>query len=390
MQKNYLRLNFPGCSHVGQGAIEVLGEEAASRGSSAMLVTGRTALKKAGITDRLVGLLEDAGLSVAVFDRVPPEPEIDIVDELRRAIRSEGCDIVVEAGGGSVMDVGKAAAALAREKLKTRKYHTGEPVTTEGLPHIAVATTSGTGSEVTRVSVLIDHSRDVKKSMRTPGIMPDVSITDPELTVSCPPSVTAASGMDAYVQAVESYFSRHAIPVTEALSLHAAGLIVRNLRRVWEDGEDIEARSAVAQGSYMAGLALGSARLGAVHGLAHPIGLLYDLPHGVVCGMLMPAVLRLNRQSVPDKYDALRQELGGDPVRVTNALLRDTEVPRSLSSYPDDDGEELIINYALGSGSSKANPVPVTREYVREVLTELTETDEPPEAEPGGDEDVLE
>jgi alcohol dehydrogenase class IV len=236
-----------------------------------------------------------------------------------------------------------------------------------------VATTSGTGSEVTKVSVLINREADLKKSMRDPDIMPDVSITDPELTVPCPPGVTAASGMDAFVQAVESYLSSHAIPVTESLSLRAASLVQNYLPAAYEDGEDREARYGVAQGSYMAGLALGSARLGAVHGLAHPVGLLFDRPHGEVCAALLPEVLRRNKMAAGEKYDTLRHALRGDPVARTEALLDDLELDRTLGSYPDGAGEDMVTDYALDSGSSAANPVQVTPDYVRGVLEAITE-----------------
>lgn len=374
MELKKLLLNFPGRSHVGQGAVEELGPEVADLGSRAMLVTGRSALAEAGITDRLIGIMEDAGLEVELFDRVPPEPEVEVVDELRDAIDESDCDTVVEAGGGSAMDVGKAAAALVREDGDTAEYQLGKrDVTTDGLPHAAVATTSGTGSEVTKVSVLINREADLKKSMRDPDIMPDVSVTDPELTVPCPPSVTAASGMDAFVQAVESYLSRHAIPVTESLSLRAASLIHNHLPAAYEDGENREARYAVAQGSYMAGLALGSARLGAVHGLAHPVGLLFDRPHGEVCAALLPEVLRLNRMAAGEKYDTLRHALRGDPVARTEALLDDLELDRTLGSHPGEEGERMVIDYALDSGSSAANPVEVTPDYVRGVMEAITE-----------------
>ncbi len=373
MELKKLLLNFPGRSHVGQGAVEELGTEAARLGSSAMLVTGRRALAEAGITDRLTGLMEEAGLDVTLFVRVPPEPEVEVVDELRETIAGCACDLVVEAGGGSAMDVGKAAAALAREKAATDEYQMGrQEISTEGLPHVAVATTSGTGSEVTKVSVLINRDEDLKKSVRAPGIMPDVSITDPELTVPCPPRVTAASGMDAFVQAVESYLSRHAIPVTESLSLRAASLIHDHLPAAYSGGEDRQARNAVAQGSYMAGLALGSARLGAVHGLAHPVGLLFDRPHGEVCAALLPEVLRRNRAAAGEKYDILHHALGGDPVARTQELLDELNLSRVLGDYPGDEGEKMVIDYALDSGSSAANPVGVTPDYVRAVLDDIT------------------
>lgn len=366
-----LRLSFPGASHVGWGAVGVLGQEAAALGSRALLVTGRRALREAGVTDRLVALLTDAGVGAEPFELVPPEPEVEAVDAARRAIRERGCDLVVGAGGGSAMDTAKAAAALAFEDAPTAEFHGGRQITRPGLPHIAVATTSGTGAEVTRNSVLTDPATRLKKSIRGDGVMPTVSITDPELTLSCPPEVTAAAGVDALVQAIESFFSVHAIPTTEALSLAAVRLIVEHLPTAFTEGDSREARAAMSEGSYMAGLALGSARLGAVHGLAHPVGLCYGLAHGVVCGALMPPVLRSNIRAAPEKCEALRAAMGGDPVQLFCAMLDRLDLLRTLGDYPDETWEREIVAYAVGSGSGKANPTPVDEAYVRAVLAEV-------------------
>jgi alcohol dehydrogenase len=368
-----LQLNFPGRSHVGPGCVEALGPEAAALGSRALLVTGRHALREAGITDRLVELLEAAGLEVALFEEVPPEPGLAAVDAARRAISQQECDLVVEAGGGSAMDAGKAAAALAGEKASTADFHAGRGVERPGLPHIAVATTAGTGAETTRNAVITDPASDLKKSIRGDGLLPTVSITDAELALSCPPPVTAASGMDALVQAIESYFSAHAIPTTEALSLEAIRLSAENLAEAYRNGGDLEARAAMAEASFMAGLALGSARLGAVHGLAHPLGLCYELPHGVVCGALMPAVLQSNVRAAPDKYERLRSVLGSNPASTLETMLDRLDMPRSLGPYPSTPWEQRIIEYALKSGSAAANPTQVDASYVRAILQRVTD-----------------
>jgi alcohol dehydrogenase class IV len=368
-----LRLNFPGVSHVGPGCIEVLGEEASGLGSRALLVTGRTALRRAGITDRLGDLLRNAEIEVVLFERVPPEPDVGTVDAARERIGESRCDLVVEAGGGSAMDVGKVAAALAHEDGPTAEFHGGRTITRPGLPHVAIATTAGTGAEVTRNGVITNPETKLKKSIRGDGVMPTVSITDPELTLSCPPDVTAAAGMDALVQAIESFFSVKAIPTTEALSLRAAELIALNLSPAFENGQNLPARAAVSEGSYMAGLALGSARLGAVHGLAHPVGLCYGRPHGVVCAALTPPVLERNREAEPAKYEALREAMGGDPVALLRAMNEGFGLPRTLGPPRSAEWEQIILDYALGSGSSAANPVPVDAQFVREILEEVSE-----------------
>jgi alcohol dehydrogenase class IV len=268
------------------------------------------------------------------------------------------------------MDVGKAAAALAGEQAPTAEFHGPRGIVRPGLPHVAVATTAGTGTEATRNSVLTDPAHRLKKSIRGDGLLPAVAIVDPELTLACPPDVTAAAGMDALVQAVESLLSVHAVPSTEALSLAAVGMIVRHLPGAWADGTDLAARAAMAEASHMAGLAMGSARLGAVHGLAHPIGLCTGLPHGVVCAALMRPVLERNRAAAPAKYGRLRQAMGAEPDAAWRGLLGRLGLPATLGPYPDADWERAIIDYAVASGSSRANPAPVDEAFVRGVLHE--------------------
>ena len=366
-----LKLSFPRCVHIGPGAVRHLGEKAARLGQRVLLMTGRRALRKSGTLDRLLALMGDAGISVEVFDEVPPEPDLATVDRARERLRRADCDVVIGLGGGSALDVGKAAAALAVADGPTAVYHAGAEVPTRGLPHVAVPTTAGTGSEATSNSVLIDADGMVKKSLRGPTLLPDVCIVDAELTLSCPPSVTAASGMDALVQAIESYVSVQAVATTEALSLEAARAIGRSLPVAYEDGAGLPARAAMVEASFMAGLALGSARLGAVHGLAHPVGMRYGLPHGVVCGVLAPHVFRRNAPAVGEKYARLAEAMGGDPADRTESLLDRLALPRSVGPYPDAEGERTIMEYALSSGSSCANPVMVDEAYVRGILKEV-------------------
>jgi alcohol dehydrogenase len=345
-----------------------LGEEAARIGRRALLVTGRGALKKAGITQRLVQLLEAAGVEVELFDEVRPEPDVLVVDRARERIRLGACDLVVEAGGGSALDVGKAAAALALADAPTAEYHRGMAMPERGLPHIAIPTTAGTGSEATPNSVLTDAALMLKRSIRGAALVPHVCVVDGALTVSCSPTVTAASGMDALTQAIESYLSIHAIPFTEALSREAVKMIVPNLTAAFARGDDLPARAAMLEASFMAGVALANARLGAVHGLAHPLGVIYGLPHGVVCAVLLPHVLRRNAEAASEKYGVLEHTMGGDPVEKTEELLSALSLPRTMGQYPDAREEGAIIEEALKSGSSLANPVPVDEGFVIEIL----------------------
>ncbi len=353
----------------GRGCIRSLGDEARRLGSGALVVTGRTALRKSGTTERIQKILEDAGMRVVLFEKVPPEPDLESVDGARRALRENSCDLVVAAGGGSAMDAGKAAAALAREKEPAHAYFYGKDVTKEGLPCIAIATTSGTGAEATENSVLSDPEGKVKASIRTPGIMPRVAMVDPELTLSVPPGVTASAGMDALTQAIESFVSIHASPITDALACDAVELLSWSVLRCFKEPTDIDAREAASYGSLMAGIALANARLGAVHGMAHPVGVRYHIPHGVVCSVLLPPVLEMNRPSAPKKYAALDRIFGQDSVRFVKNLQMELGLPETFRDYHVSRRDfDAIALESMKSGSLKANPKKMTPADVKAIL----------------------
>ncbi len=355
--------------HFGWGLVRELGPVVAEWGRRALLVTGRRALRQAGTTDRLVQLLQAAKVDVRLFEEVEPEPDVAICDAGRRICRQESIEVVIGAGGGSAMDVAKVVAGLANELPPTCEYHGQRTASVPGLPFVAVPTTSGTGAEVTPNGVISDRERGVKKSIRHPGFLARAALVDPELTVSTPPRVTAQSGLDAFVQAVESYTSRHAWPVTEALSLRAAQLIAGHIRTAYHDGRDVVARTAMSAGSLMAGIALANARAGVVHGLAHSLGIRLGLPHGLVCGTLFPHAVELNRETVREKYEALSAVVGADLLGFARSLLREFDVPEDFGDYGlrEQDFSEVVTE-AMASGSTRANPKAVTEEDVRHML----------------------
>jgi len=357
----------------GIGSISELPDEAAMLGDSAFLVTGQASLRASGRLQEIVGLLDAKGVDVTIYSARPGETTTAEVDEARELFAMGGCEFVVAIGGGSVLDLGKAVAALARAGSKTSHYLADAEVESSGVPMIAVPTTSGTGSEATPNSVLIDFDRRIKKSLRAPGMMPLVAILDPELTVSVPPDVTASSGMDAFTQAVESYLSVHATPLTEALSISAVELISGNIRAAHKNGADISARSAMAYGSFQAGVAMANARLGAVHGIAHPLGARYGVPHGVACAVLLPRVLEINRPAASEKMVRLDRVAGRDVVRFTFELLSALGLPADLKEYQLDRNDfPAIVEESLASGSLKANPKKFTAEDVLEVLKKIS------------------
>jgi len=357
----------------GAGSLGCVGQRAAGLGSRALVVTGRSAMRESGATGRVLHLLGRAGVEGVVFDQVEHDPDVTTVDAGRAACREGRCHVVVGLGGGSALDAAKAIAGLAGETAPTADFQQGKAIGQPALPIIAIPTTSGTGAEVTKNAVLSDRSRRLKKSIRAESLMPAVAIVDPELTVSCPPRVTAAAGMDALVQAIESFTSVHATPLTEALSFEAARRLVGSLAAAWEDGSDLAAREDCAYGSLMAGMALANARLGAVHGIAHPLGARYGLEHGVACALLMPHVMRLNRDHVGDKYARLSALAGRDIVAFVEGLVERFGLRRALDAVtiPREDFA-AIAKESMPSGSLKANPRKFTEDDVVAVLEALT------------------
>jgi alcohol dehydrogenase len=356
----------------GWGSLSELGRLTAPLGRRALLVTGRSAMKKAGITDRAVMVLREAGLAAEVWDHAEPEPDVLNADAAREAARRFAADVVLGLGGGSAMDVAKVASGLAGETAPTVEFLGGRKIAGPCLPFVAIPATSGTGSEATVNSVLSDRAQHVKTSIRDDRLMARVALVDPELTVACPADITAHSGLDALSQAIESYISMHATPITEALSLRAAEELAASLETAVRRPADREARTRAALGSLMAGLALGNARLGVIHGLVHPLGVRYGIPHGLACGVLLPTALEYNREAMGPKYAALARALGGDPVEFVRRLLDRVGVKESLRPF----GVQAALfgtlaDESLPSGSLKANPRTVTRDDLIAMLRRL-------------------
>jgi alcohol dehydrogenase class IV len=362
----------PGEIRFGWGAAAALPEEAARWGQRPLMVTG-TALRRTGRLEPLLEGLRAAGLEPAVHEGVPPEPTLAALQLAMDVCAAAGADSVIAIGGGSVLDVGKGAAALAGAGVTAVEFFAGDPIPSSGRPIIAVPTTSGTGSEVTRVCVLADPEHRRKASIRADSMLPRLAIVDPELTISCPSVVTAHSGMDAFVQAVEAFVSNGANPLTDALASDAARTAAGALRTAVRDGADRPAREAMALASLMAGLALNTARLGLVHGLAHPIGALTGAAHGLLCGLLLPPVMEYNLGAAESKYARLAQELRAAPANSSDAtaahslvqfvreLGANVGVPGRLREVGlPQDALEYIAAETMPSGSTKANPRPVS------------------------------
>ncbi len=278
----------------GPGKRHSLPEEAARFGNRVLLLTGSTSIHNSGHGDEIVSALKSGGFTL-FQETIAQEPSPELVDRITNQHRGSAIDVVVAVGGGSVMDAGKAVSALLPVELGVKHYlegvgdmeHPGNKV-----PFIALPTTSGTGSEMTKNAVLSEvGEHGFKKSLRHDNFIPDTAIIDPEMMLSCPAGLTASSGMDAFTQLMEAYVSRQSNPFTDALALQGIKQVKRYLIRAYLEGDqNLEARSGMALAAMFSGIALAHAGLGLVHGFASPMGAYYQIPHGVVCGSLLAPV----------------------------------------------------------------------------------------------------
>ena len=280
-------------------------------GEKALLVTdkGLRAIKD-GAVDKTLHYLREAGIEVAIFDGVEPNPKDTNVRDGLAVFRREQCDIIVTVGGGSPHDCGKGIGIAATHEGDLYQYAGIETLTNPLPPIVAVNTTAGTASEVTRHCVLTNTETKVKFVIVSWRNLPSVSINDPLLMIGKPAALTAATGMDALTHAVEAYISKDANPVTDAAAMQAIRLIARNLRQAVALGSNLQARENMAYASLLAGMAFNNANLGYVHAMAHQLGGLYDMPHGVANAVLLPHVARYNLIANPEKFADIAELMG--------------------------------------------------------------------------------
>ena len=328
--------------HFGPGSIHTLPEILATEGVTRPLLVMDPGLIKAGQDRPVIDPLEAAGVPFILFDQVDPEPGLRLADRAAALAAENGCDGVVGIGGGSAMDVAKAAAILVTNGGRAVDYLGLGRIKKKGLPRIMVPTSAGTGAEVTFTAVFINEETGAKGGMNGDPLYPDVALLDPELTLSLPAPVTAATGIDALTHALEAYTSIQANPISETYSIKAMELIISSIRAAWADGRNLEARSAMLLGSLLAGKALAIAGVGLVHAMAYPLGGLFGIPHGLANAVLLPYVTGYNLIGNLDKHCRIAALLGQKidqlpprqaaetAVQALHQLNRDLEIPASL------------------------------------------------------------
>ena len=361
-------------------------------GKKILIVTGGKSLKQSGKWDSVISNLEKRAIDFSLI-QVSSEPSPSLIDDYVSKFKNKQLDLVVSIGGGSVIDTGKAISAMLTKNYSIKNYlegvgskiHDGNKI-----PFIAIPTTSGTGSEATKNAVISEiGSNGFKKSLRHDNLVPNVAIVDPTLTVSCPPSVTAACGMDAFTQLLESYVSPEGSPATDVLALNGMEFMSKYILSISSyDASNLEARSFMAYGSLISGITLANAGLGIIHGLASSIGGFFEIPHGVICGTLLAEATRININVLQNqrssgkvrlrKYAKIGAILTGEKAKnihnidkFCTALKNTLDIwvselqidPLRKYGIRDNDVDKIVDNTSL-----KNNPVHLSKENIKNIL----------------------
>lgn len=355
-------------------------------GKKGLLITGNTVKTKSGAFPEIMNEFTSKGVAVAEIIREGKEPTTREVDAIASTIKKDGYDWILGIGGGSTLDLAKAASGLARNEGSSADYQGGKDLVRDGVPFIAVPTTAGTGSEITNNAVLINEEKRLKLSIRGDKMMARVAVFDPVLTRSMPPQVTAYTGLDALTQAIEAYVSKASNPMADLLAERAIEAIWGSLFNAFRNGNDLNAREQMLYGSLLSALAFSNAKLGAVHGFAHPIGVLHAIPHGLICGVLLPHVMRFNLagniHDVTRKYGWIGRKMIGksgreslSDVELANMainsifdLLESMRLPTRLAGLGlKADDFPAILDETKGS-SLQNNPRDTSRELLEKIL----------------------
>lgn len=311
------------------------------QGQRAFIITDQ-GVAKAGLLDMLLDVLKKDGIEVGAFDQVIPEPPIDTVEEIAEQVKAGGFDVIVGFGGGSSIDVAKVVSILVTNGGPAEQYVGIDMIPKKGLPTIMIPTTAGTGSEVTPNAIFSFPAEEVKKGIVSPKLIADVALVDPVFTYCLPPAITANTGMDALIHAMESYLAKKANKMTEEIALNAINLISQNLRTAVHCGDNVEARYNMALGSLMAGISFGNTGVGAVHALAMSMGGKVAIPHGLANSLMLCEVMKYNMVGQMEKFAIMAEALGENttdlPLRkaakkvidALESLIADVGIPTRL------------------------------------------------------------
>lgn len=382
-------MNFEFCTSsrvvFGRGVFDRLGELVGSMGARAMVVRGGAHLDRSGVMGRLRDMMAGVGVEIAQYV-VVGEPKVGVVDEALRVAREARSEMVIGLGGGSALDAAKAVAGLLTMGGEALDYMEvvgrGRPIDRPSAPLVAVPTTAGTGTEVTRNAVLAYEPARFKASMRSLHLIPRVALVDPQLTDSVPAAVTASTGLDALTQLIEPYVSKGATPITDGLALEGMRLAGRSLSRAFAKGADASARDDMSLASLLGGVCLANAGLGAVHGFAAPLGAMFPIPHGTACAALLAPVMEANvlalrRQDSPvlgryatmgEVLTARRYSTADEAIEAGLAFVREVVgvlgIPGLRAYGVGESDVQEVVEAASKASSMRYNPVDLTPEVL--------------------------
>lgn len=379
------KIEMPTEVYYGPESLQSVKEATKKFGSKVLLISDNI-IEKVGYVDTVVKYLEEEGLQVFSYLGANSEPTDTFVDEALSILKENECDVIVTIGGGSCIDTAKAVAVVATNGGYIGDYMGGKTIAVKDpIPLITIPTTAGTGSEVTNVTVITNTKKDVKMMIKQHAFLPKVAIVDPNLTMTAPNSVTAATGMDALCHAIESYISKIAHPMTRIFSLEAIKLILNNIQTTFDNGDDIEARTNMSLAAMEAGIAFSNASVTLIHGMSRPIGAVFHIPHGVSNSMLLPAVLEFSKDAalteladiaklfLPEETanSKSKEELAEETIKKVKELSNNLQIPNLKSwGVAEEEFEKALDKMAtdaLNSGSPSYNPRVPTHEEIKDL-----------------------
>lgn len=381
IQTQSFSVNQPTRILFGVNTVKKLGDLIAELGGHRVFLVADPGLKQAGIIKEVSSLLDKAKIPHTLYDKVTPEPGLKLADQAAKLAKSNKADCVVGLGGGSALDIAKAVGILLTNGGKAEDYLGLGNIKLPGVPKIMIPTTAGTGAEVTFTAVFINEKTNSKGGMNGDPLYPDAAILDPALTLSLPPHVTAATGIDAFTHALEAFVSTQAHVISDMYALEAISLICNNLGTAYANGSNLEARSAMLMGSLLGGKALATAGVGLVHAMAYPLGGMFNTAHGLANAVLLPYVVEYNIIGSPEKFATVAQVMGYETeglalreaaqlaVEAIHQLNADVGIPNSLAdlNIPADKIPEMAQIALTVTRPVENNPRKPTKEDVMAV-----------------------
>ena len=365
----------------GPGCVKQLAKEIAAIGGKKPLIITDPGIRGAGIDRIVTDLLEEAVVEYGLFDGVEANPKDVNAEAAAREARACGADFLIAVGGGSPIDCAKAVGVLLAHDAEFIKPYEGKTAATlPNPPLITIPTTSGTGSEITFSSVITDTKNKYKMTVKSPYTAATTALCDPELTISVPPAVTAATGVDALTHSIEGFTATCSEPIGDAAALYSIELIAGNLVKAYKDGSDLEARSNMLMASMLGGISFSHSDVASVHCIAEALGSMYDLPHGTCNAIFLPYVMEYNMDYCTDRYARVATAMGltweteeegaKKAVAFVKQLTKDVHLPAFASLDPDPADFPKLAEMSVNNGSNDDNPRPMTQ-HDYEVLLDI-------------------